>query len=40
MKRAVVFVLSLMLLVGGIAGCGSSNGSGSGGTSSSSRPGY
>jgi hypothetical protein len=40
MKRAVVFVVSLMLLVGGIAGCGSSNGSGSGGTSASSRPGY
>jgi hypothetical protein len=40
MKRAVVFLVSLMLLVGGIAGCGSSNGSGPGGTSSSSRPGY
>jgi hypothetical protein len=40
MKRAVVFLVSLMLLVGGIAGCGSSNGSGSGGNSSSSRPGY
>jgi hypothetical protein len=40
MKRAVVFVLSLMLLVGGVAGCGYSNGSGSGGTSSSAKPGY
>ena len=39
MKRVIVFVLSLMLLAGGIAGCGSANGSGSG-TSSSSRPGY
>jgi hypothetical protein len=39
-KRVLVFVVSLMLLVGGIAGCGSSNGSGSGGTSSTSRPGY
>jgi hypothetical protein len=33
-------MVSLMLLVGGIAGCGSSNGSGPGGTSTSSRPGY
>jgi predicted small lipoprotein YifL len=40
MKRVIVFVLSLMLLAGGIAGCGSANGSGPGGTSSSSRPGY
>jgi hypothetical protein len=40
MKRAVVFMVSLMLLVGGLAGCGYSNGSGSGGTSSSSRPAY
>jgi hypothetical protein len=40
MKRVVVLVASLMLLVGGIAGCGSSNGYGSGGTSSSSRPAY
>jgi hypothetical protein len=40
MKRAIVLLVSLMLLVGGIAGCGSANGSGSGGTSSSSRPGY
>ncbi len=40
MKRAVVILLSLMLLVGGIAGCGSSSGSGSGGTSTSSKPGY
>ncbi|HEY4871851.1 MAG TPA: hypothetical protein VIJ03_08135 [Candidatus Dormibacteraeota bacterium] len=40
MKRVLVFVVSLMLLVGGIAGCGSSNGSGSGGASSTSRPGY
>jgi hypothetical protein len=38
MKRMVVFVVSLMLLAGGIAGCGSANGSG--GTSSSSRPAY
>jgi hypothetical protein len=41
MKRMMVLVLSLTLLVGGIgsiAGCGSANGSG--GTSSSSRPGY
>jgi hypothetical protein len=40
MKRIVVLVLSLMLLVGGIAGCGSYGGSGSGGTSSSPAPGY
>jgi hypothetical protein len=40
MKRMVILVVSLMLMVGGIAGCGSSNGSGSGGASSSSRPGY
>ncbi|HXN03424.1 MAG TPA: hypothetical protein VN895_01195 [Candidatus Acidoferrum sp.] len=40
MKRAVVLVVSLMLLVGGLTSCGYSNGSGSGGTSSSSRPGY
>jgi len=40
MKHMVVFLVSLMLLLGGIAGCGSANGSGSGGTSSSSRPGY
>jgi hypothetical protein len=40
MKRMVVFVVSLMLLAGGIAGCGGSSGSGAGGTSSSSRPGY
>jgi hypothetical protein len=40
MKPAVVFLVSLMLMVGGIAGCGSSNGSGSGGTSSTARPGY
>jgi hypothetical protein len=40
MKRTIVVLLSLMLLVGGTAGCGSANGSGSGGTSSSSRPGY
>lgn len=40
MKRAIVLVISLMLLVGGLAGCGSANGSGSGGTSSTSRPGY
>jgi len=39
MKRVVVFVLSVMLLVG-VAGCGYSNGSGSGGTSSSAKPGY
>jgi hypothetical protein len=40
MKRAIVLLVSLMLLVSGIAGCGYANGSGSGGTSSSSRPGY
>jgi hypothetical protein len=40
MKRMVVFAVSLMLLAGGIAGCGSYGGSGSGGTSSSSRPAY
>jgi predicted small lipoprotein YifL len=40
MKRAIVFVLSLMLLAGGLAGCGYSNGSGPGGASSTSRPGY
>ena len=40
MKRMVVLVMSLMLLAGGVASCGSPNGSGSGGTSSSSRPGY
>jgi hypothetical protein len=38
MKRIVVLVMSLMLLAGGVASCGSANGSG--GTSSSSRPGY
>jgi len=40
MKRAVVCLLSLMLLVGGLAGCGYSNSSGSGGASSSAKPGY
>jgi hypothetical protein len=40
MKRAIVLLVSLMLLAGGMAGCGYGNGSGSGGTSSSSRPGY
>jgi predicted small lipoprotein YifL len=40
MKRVIVFVVSMMLLVGGLAGCGYSNGSGPGGASSSSRPAY
>jgi hypothetical protein len=40
MKRVIVLAVSLMLLVGGLAGCGSNSGSGSGGTSSTSRPGY
>jgi predicted small secreted protein len=40
MKRMVVLVMSLLLLAGGVAGCGSANGSGSSGTSSSSHPGY
>jgi hypothetical protein len=41
MKRTVVCLLSLMLLIGGLAGCGYSNSSGSGSsTSATSRPGY
>jgi hypothetical protein len=41
MKRTVVYWLSLMLLIGGLASCGYSTNSGSGsGTSATSRPGY
>jgi hypothetical protein len=40
MKRAIVLLLGSMLLIVGVAGCGSSNGSGSGTTSSTSLPGY
>jgi hypothetical protein len=39
MKRAIIVLLGSMLLIVGVAGCGSS-GSGSGTTSSSARPGY
>jgi len=40
MKRAIVVLLGSLLLFVGAAGCGSSNGSGSGTTSSSALPGY
>jgi hypothetical protein len=39
MKRLVVLLLGSMLLIVGVAGCGSSDGSG-GTTSSTARPGY
>jgi hypothetical protein len=39
MKRVIVVLLGSMLLLVGVAGCGS-NGSGSGTTSSTARPGY
>jgi len=38
MRRLIVVLLGSMLLVLGVAGCGSSNGSGSGTTSSTSAP--
>jgi hypothetical protein len=40
MKRAIVVLLGTMLLMVGVAGCGSSNGSGSDTTSSSAVPRY
>jgi hypothetical protein len=40
MKRAIIVLLGSMLLLVGVAGCGYSNGSGSGTTSSTARPGY
>ncbi|HEX9097724.1 MAG TPA: hypothetical protein VF990_16680 [Candidatus Dormibacteraeota bacterium] len=40
MKRVIVCVLSLMLLMGGLAGCSYSNSNGSGSTSSSAKAGY
>jgi hypothetical protein len=40
MKRTIVVLLGSMLLILGVAGCGSSNGSGPGTTSATSVPGY
>jgi len=40
MRRVIVALLGSMLLVLGVAGCGSSNGSGPATTSSSSPAGY
>jgi hypothetical protein len=40
MKRVIIVVLGSMLLIVGVAGCGSSNGSGSDTTSSSAVPRY
>jgi hypothetical protein len=40
MRRVIVILLGSMLLTVGVAGCGSSNGSGPGASPSTSLPGY